>query len=285
MKKSIIVTLIGLLFWPLFCYSHQKFPDFTKIKDDTLREQAFFAFMLPKILKADRAVLLQREHLLALYRKEKSGKKLTTAELNWLKQLSREYIPAENQKQKEKILWHKLIERVDSIPISLALAQFDKDTSSGTTMHQYSDVGISIEKYFHLLNTNKAYRIFRELRAEERKNHTELSGITLASGLQNYSPLHELYIDSVRNIILQYQLEKLNPLIHQPSFTSYLKQLELQGKKEGISSKLLARNIPKIHLLPRTLSAAYYQPEGTLTYQRYLSLFVSLARINDGRAQ
>jgi uncharacterized FlgJ-related protein len=127
-----------------------------------------------------------------------------------------------------------LLQRVDTLPVSLVLAQAAIESGWGTSRfaregnnlfgqwcfdpgcglvpaarrtgarHEvaaYASVNDSIDAYLLNINTHSAYRDLRELRARARAEGREPTGLELATGLRSYSERGELYVQDVRSII------------------------------------------------------------------------------------
>ena len=131
----------------------------------------------------------------------------------------------------------ELLLRVDEIPTSLVLAQAANESAWGTSRfaqdgHNYfgqwcfkQGCGItpsnrapgathevkrfntpmdSVHAYFININTHRAYKTLREIRASAEK---PVSGVLLADGLLNYSERKQAYIDELKSMIISNNLE------------------------------------------------------------------------------
>jgi Bax protein len=128
----------------------------------------------------------------------------------------------------------RLLRRVDEVPVALALAQAAIESGWGTSrfVHQannlfghwtyrhdrglvprereagkthrvriFTTLRSSVQAYLHNLNTGRAYRHLRLLRAILRENDQPLDGEHLAAGLLHYSERGQAYVDEVRTLI------------------------------------------------------------------------------------
>ena len=128
----------------------------------------------------------------------------------------------------------ELLQRVDIIPPSLALAQGAMESGWGTsrfaiqgnslfgqwdfsgngikpgkqrselgnyTIAAYDNPQASIDAYMFNLNTHRAYKRLRENRAELRNKNKQLSGWELAKTLDKYSERGNVYIKDLHNIM------------------------------------------------------------------------------------
>jgi len=324
--NAIFAQAVGLLRWkPIKCiiqallcgcillsYAVHALPDFSKISDHASREKDFFAYLLPKVINQDRRILQQRRHLLTLYHRSQAQPPLSLQNKKWLQHLCVQYKVECNRPQK----WQALINRVDAVPVSLALAQATKETASGTTrfarhannlygqwcyskhcgliplrrakgahfeVKTFPNVNASIVSYMHNLNTNPAYLRFRTLRAAARKRHHTPLGSQLVNGMVDYSALHQAYVTDVRNIIIHYRLDTLDKLPYQTTFKHYLTELRHQALANHIRRYVVDQAIANTHFHPPTLFAALHQPEFSLTFKRYLALYDSPARLRHAR--
>jgi len=134
----------------------------------------------------------------------------------------------------------QLLNRVNIIPASLALAQAAEESAWGTSRFalegnaffgqwdfsgngikpkqqrsELGDYGIarfdsplaSVEGYMLNINTTSAYQPLRDLRAQEVAKGKTLSGTLLAGTLKNYSERGEAYIKGLRELISYNKLE------------------------------------------------------------------------------
>lgn len=137
--------------------------------------------------------------------------------------------------------WRRLFSRVDIVPPSLALAQAAMESAWGTSrfarnVHNYfgqwcfsRDCGVvpverdpganhevrgfsspqeSVISYAHNLNSHRAYKPFREIRARLRAEGKPVSGMVLAGGLTHYSERGEDYVKELRSFIRQNKLSQ-----------------------------------------------------------------------------
>ncbi len=239
MGKNNITLFICFVTFTLLAPTLWAMPNFKNYPNGPKRHNAFFNYLRPLVQQHNAIILANRHKLQLLYRKKFTAKQqLTVEQKKWLHTLSHKYRMHNLATQQQ---WRYLINRVDIIPTSLALAQAANETAYGITRfaqnannfygiwcytkgcgivpHQrkqgkiyeikkYPTVSASITDYMLLLNTQKAYNIFRDLRAQERTYSNHLSGIVLASGLLSYSQRREIYIESLQKIIITNKLEK-----------------------------------------------------------------------------
>ena len=196
--------------------------DLKKIKSIKSRKELFIKITLPLIVK-------ENDKLTKLNRKIKKIKSsldiISRDEALWVKELMLEY---------EANSLDKLIIKVDSIPVSLALAQAVIESGWGTSRFAYEGNALfgqyiwdnqtsgivpneretnakykiksfdtlreSVASYMKNLNTNFHYNEFRLNRFILRSNNISLDGALLAEYLYNYS-IEEDYINKIKEII------------------------------------------------------------------------------------
>ena len=211
----------------------ERVPDFSAYHDVLQKKRVFFAFMLPLIREVNAKIHKQRTNLIALSKKLESGLELERGELEYLSQLFRRYrmkTPPEVSTQ----LVNQLLERVDSVPASLVLAQSANESGWGTSrfaveannyfgiwcfssgcglkpasrddglVHEvasYKSVQQGIAAYMHNINTHRAYRNLRVIRAEQRHLRNHFMGLQLTDGLLYYSERGEEYVREIKQMI------------------------------------------------------------------------------------
>lgn len=188
------------------------------------RKRLFLRMMLPLVLKANERVLKQRERLLAI----RHAATLPGEEDNrFLRRLAAEYGLG-------KPNLDRLLQHVDVVPVSLALAQSAIESGWGTSrflergnapfgqwttaeyegmipderpdgatykVRAFRQLFDSVRSYIHNLNTHGAYRQFRKARAAMRLAGSKLDSLQLAGALSAYSQEGETYVDLLRRVI------------------------------------------------------------------------------------
>lgn len=199
------------------------------------RKQAFIAYLKPIIEKKNQSLLNDRNKLIRLSQKLK----LNIREQRWLKHINQEYNnkPFNSDHFSD---WSSLLNKVDIIPTSLAIAQSAKESGWGTsrfaqkgnnyfghwchkkgcglvpkdrkpnTNHEvtkYESADESVEAYINNLNRHSAYNNFREIRLQLRKVQKPITGHYLAHGLLHYSESGQTYVDEVQALIRSNNLD------------------------------------------------------------------------------
>jgi Bax protein len=198
--------------------------------------------MLPLIREANARIRNDRSELITLSEKLESGLVLSGGERQALSQLFKRYrfklpqtVEAENVDE--------LLERVDILPASLVLAQSANESGWGTSRfateannffgiwcfrtgcglepsqrskglsHEiaaYASVQEGVFAYMHNINTHRAYRNLRAIRAEQRTLLNDFMGIQLAQGLRHYSQRGEEYVREIQQMIRANKLHDYN---------------------------------------------------------------------------
>jgi Bax protein len=208
------------------------------------RKEQFIALILSHAIQVNTIILHERKKLILYLLDRQSGKYISPQRKAWLQLLARRYgTPARDTEE--------LLRRVDTIPISLTIAQAIKESGWGTSrfalqgnalygqhlpynsgkkfiLSKYGDVKVAAfdslfqatTAYMHNLNTTKAYSSLREIRADLRAQGRIPDGHSLAAGLRHYSELGEMYITDIRFLIEQYDLESLENTVFDRSATA-----------------------------------------------------------------
>jgi len=200
------------------------------------KKSIFFRLMTPMILIANENILLEREIV------ENASLDATA-----LLSIALKYkIINDADSPLTEIDRRHLLNRVDTLPASLALAQAAEESGWGTSRfalegnaffgqwdfsgngmkpkQQRKELGNygfarfdsafdSVEAYMFNLNTNGAYRQLRQLRAEQRTNHNQVTGYQLATTLTKYSERGEAYSNGLRQMIRYNKLESIDDML------------------------------------------------------------------------
>jgi len=224
-----------------------QFPrDLESIQSSKLKKETFIQIVLPLVVAENERILEDREKLKLL-----SNKKFTTdLEKQWLRQKLLEY------KIKKGDL-KELMNRMDIIPTSIALAQAAKESGWGTSRFAlegnaifgqwtWSGQGIapldrdsnknhkilkfpilraSVKAYQNNLNTHKSYKSFRDKRSKLRENNKKIRGLELTETLKNYAQTGSEYTKKLNQIIKQNRLTDFEPV----RLVGSVKQIELSS--------------------------------------------------------
>lgn len=200
------------------------------------RKALFLRYMLPIVLEANSHIRDQRERMKVLRIKVESGRRLSEEERVWLTALFEEYKIKPGD-------FDALSLRVDTVPVSLALAQAAVESGWGTSrfaqegnaafgqwtskdhagmvpkkretgrthkVRAFDSLKMSAESYLRNLNTHRAYRALRKMRREFRKSGAAFDSLALAGTLVRYSEKGADYVTLLRNIIKRNDLRALD---------------------------------------------------------------------------
>lgn len=216
---------------------HASLPhDLPKMQRAQERKAVFLRYMLPYVLEANNAVRKQRERLLSLEKKHKSGQRLGEVEAMWLDALFDEY-------RVKKGEFDALLKRVDTVPVSLALAQSAVESGWGTSrfaqqgnapfgqwttkdhpgmvplerkeglthkVRAFESLSNSVDSYLRNLNTHRAYQGFRNVRYKARSAGKPVDSVEIAKTLSKYSEKGMVYVTLLQGIIKKNDLQSLD---------------------------------------------------------------------------
>ena len=209
--------------------------DIADVPSVATRKRIFIKSVLPVVLWVNEDILAARQRLLELRAILDSGLSLSHAQRDWLYQMAERY-------ETSPYDWEALMERVDIVPPSLAIAQAAEESGWGTSrfaregnalfgqitykashgmlpeerasgrqhlVRAYSNLVEGTRSYVHNLNYHHAYGEFRAARKWLRRHTRPMSGHTLAGELIRYSERGSAYVETIRHII---RANNLGPL-------------------------------------------------------------------------
>jgi Bax protein len=210
-----------------------KIPDFGNVQEVRERKTLFFRFMNPLIMAENDRIRQQRSRLVNLYQQFTDDSRPGWLDRRWLKQLAADY-GVELSEPYGQDQWQSLLRRVDIAPRELALIQaamesawgdsrFAKEGNNlygehcsapgcGIVPNDHSpakeyEVAVfqspseSVRSYIHNLNTHDAYKNFRHMRFQFRKQGKKPDGYSLAKTLMAYSERNNDYIREIQDMI------------------------------------------------------------------------------------
>lgn len=214
-------------------------PDFAAYANVQAKKQAFFDFMLPKVRASNEKILNLRDELINIDHRLNANGMLADDDLETLAHLVRRYRVRNVADESAAI--DALLLKIDVVPESLVLAQAANESGWGTSRfarkannmfgvwcfskgcgltplsrteglsHEvaaYDSVQASVDAYIHTINSNPAYIMLREIRAENRAEAEYLSGVALAEGLEKYSERGEDYVREIQAMIRHNNLQQ-----------------------------------------------------------------------------
>ena len=189
-------------------------------------KKAFFQFMKPIVERENKLVMQERERLLTW----EKNKNFT---VDALKNIAQRYRVPWTGKADGRF-WRSMLDRVDEIPLELALIQSANESSWGNSrfarkannyfghwcfskgcglvplrrsvgakheVQYFSSADLSVRAYIHNLNTLSAYKLLRNLRHSLRRQHKPLDAEFLAIGLKDYSERGVGYVRIIQGMI------------------------------------------------------------------------------------
>ena len=208
------------------------------IESTEKRKNLFIQIILPLIIEENNRIKLNRKKLFSILNKNHNS----NAEKKWLNEKFKQYGVLNKDLSTLKV-------RMDTVPVSLVIAQAAKETGWGTSRFAlegnalfgqwtWSGEGIkpadadnnathkvmkfkilksSIRAYQRNLNTHSGYKEFRMARAALRDNRRNLDGLILATYLNRYAETGTEYVKIIKQIIKQNNLTDFDKVKLLPS--------------------------------------------------------------------
>ena len=202
--------------------------DLNEMRSVTKKKETFLQILLPLVVAENESIVKDRKYLLEILKQNQSEKNK-----KWINKKYKKY--RVSQKNIDE-----LIEKMDIIPVSIALAQAAKESGWGTSRFAlegnaifgqwtWNGVGIeplekvegtkhkilkfpllraSVKAYITNLNTHAGYKSFRQKRLELRNQNKSLSGLDLIHELDNYAQTGKEYTKILEKIINQNDLDE-----------------------------------------------------------------------------
>jgi Bax protein len=224
-------------------------PDMSAITHIPERKQTFIQLLAPMVAQKNRALLHQRQQLLAMRDDLARGNRLSHVQSHLLARLQQHYKlqtngktePAKPNSNPKPIL--TLLKRVDIIPASMVIAQAAAESGWGTSrfarqaqnlfgqwcyrkgcglvpkrrnkgaqheVQKFASVEQAVNAYYRNINTHRAYRGVRQRRAALREAGKAITGLALIPGLSQYSSRGQVYVDEIAELIRYNKLSALD---------------------------------------------------------------------------
>jgi Bax protein len=250
--------------------------DINKSVSTSAKKRVFFMGLLPMILLANQEIEQEREEILQILERHRA-RDLKAGDRQRLEKISKRYglrgRPLIDHRARSRLL-----QRVDTVPPSLVLAQAANESAWGTSrfarlgnnifgewtfkpgtgivptgrpageiyeVRKFQSIYESIRSYMNNLNRHVAYRQLRKIREELRRKGQPVTGMALAKGLLKYSQRGEEYILEIQAMIHQNKLAKTNNAFLRQPETKVLTSISTSGA--GLFS---SRNRMIGHLAP-----------------------------------
>jgi Bax protein len=205
-------------------------PNFGEIPAGRERKAAFFGYFLPIVDNQNRAIQKTRQRLHDWYQ---NRDEISAQDAGDISKIADRYRIDDFEIENDKN-WEILLNRVDIVPPSLALAQAANESAWGTSRfarkgnnffgqwcfkkgcglvpkkrdanktHEvaaFDSPQESVKMYIRNLNSNSAYKSLRDLRARLRESDKPVTGHALAAGLNRYSERGAEYVSELREMI------------------------------------------------------------------------------------
>jgi len=201
-------------------------PDLGKLRDVDKKKSLFFRTLLPIILAENETLVDLRANVVRLLGKGLSN--LSDGERGWLRAIASQYKVDSIETESAQ---RRLLQRVDTLPTALVLAQAANESAWGTSrfarlgnnlfgqwtyqeslgiiplkrpdgaayaVRAFPSLDASVRAYLRNLNTNSAYEKLRLMRQRMREAGEPLDAHRLATGLAAYSSRGEEYIQELQ---------------------------------------------------------------------------------------
>ncbi|MGN0920365.1 MAG: glucosaminidase domain-containing protein [Cellvibrio sp.] len=215
-------------------------PDFKSITITKTRKEEFLGLLRPLIEEKNQKLLKSRERLLKLKAEFDQTGELTGVNKRNFEVMRRKFNVSEETYPEMERAIAVLLLRVDEIPAAMVLAQAAAESGWGTSrfaeeahnlfgqwcytpgcgiipkrraanakheVQKFSSVEESITAYYRNINTHSAYRAWRQMRANLRKQPDQFTGANMVAALDKYSERGEAYIAELRTLIRSNKLE------------------------------------------------------------------------------
>ena len=198
-----------------------------KIENTKKRKNLFIQIVLPLILEENNRIRIDRKKLFSILNKNINS----NVEKRWINKKFKQYGVVNKDLSTLKI-------RMDTVPVSLAIAQSAKETGWGTSrfalegnalfgqwtwegegikpsgadtnsthkVMKFKVLKASVRAYIRNLNTHRSYKSFRRERAEQRDNFEKFNSLELANHLDKYAETGKEYVKILKQIIKQNSL-------------------------------------------------------------------------------
>lgn len=212
-------------------------PDFAAISPVAEKKKAFFEFLRPFIRQENQRIRYDRAFLDSIQSDLGQIEQHHRSSHRKLQKLAKRY--RVDMSNVESTI-EELKKRIDIIPESLVLVQAANESAWGTSrfakeannlfgqwcytqgcglipksrkanakheVRSFDTPQASVVSYMRNLNSHSAYRDFRVIRSQLRANREKVTGIKLVNGLENYSERRGEYVEELKEMIRQNNLE------------------------------------------------------------------------------
>ena len=222
----VVFVVLGTLFWLTTQKEEEVFiPDFSEYAAGPERKAAFFSYFTPIIAEINAEIANERAQIEQACAAEQTN-------TGFMQRLAEKYFLKDALGLEG--FCHALLQRVDRVPASLALAQAANESAWGTSRfaregnnyygqwcfnqgcgivpqgrdanktHEVATFATpkgSVQSYMLNLNRHNAYQELRAIRASLRSEGIRVTGIELSYGLSRYSERGVAYGEELRDMI------------------------------------------------------------------------------------
>ncbi len=216
-------------------------PEITRT-DIEARKAQFVQQLLPVIQQENKRLVKLRYRIQNTFILLDRGYLLKPQDKKWLESLAKKYKVKGNPllEAKSRV---ELLDKIDIIPVSLALAQAANESAWGRSrfsleannlfgiwtfntkkglkpkerdkdkkhlVRKFEHIGESIQFYMLTLNRHAAYRKMRNIRKHLRNSESPITGEAMAKGLEKYSEKGTEYVELIQNLIRQNNWDQLD---------------------------------------------------------------------------
>lgn len=234
--SSLLVIVLGASWFLLNAIT--TLPNFSQYPAGPDRKLAFFEFIRPLVETGNQAIQDDRQRLLEIANRDDPG----WFERRFVARLARDYDLDNHDLDKTELI-DQLLLRVDSVPLSLALAQAAKESGWGTSrfardgnnlfgewcfdkgcgivpaarapgatheVESFFSPARSVASYLRNINSHPKYADFRDARARLRSAGQAPSGSLLAEFMSQYSERRDAYVQELVQLIRTNGLHELD---------------------------------------------------------------------------
>ncbi|WP_108125931.1 glucosaminidase domain-containing protein [Saccharospirillum mangrovi] len=231
----LVLSLLGLG-WPVqasdLALLDSALPDLTEVVDVAEKKAQFLDYLAPRVKAENHRIEAERAWLTLMREQANDGVPYEPWQAALLARLGA-YYEIDFEPGTDAYFTH-MLHRVDTLPVSLVLAQAAKESGWGTSrfavegnnlfgqwcfsegcglvpsgrpdgeryeVKAFDTVAQAVSAYFRNVNTHDPYLPLRNIRAELRYLSVPLESDTLAWGLERYSTRGEAYIREISDLI------------------------------------------------------------------------------------
>ncbi len=234
-----LTVLLGTALWVAY-QQPTTLPDFAAYQNTGDKKQAFFSYLVPKIETANARILRDRRALLKLRQTLSNSSPLPWFARVQLNNIAARYHIKPDGATSDASLLERALSRANIVPTPLVLIQAAKESGWGTSkfarrgnnlfgqqcftagcgfvpaarsagrrheVASFKTADAAVVAYLNNLNTHPRYGELRRIRASLDAAGQPLTGRALADGLLAYSERGQAYVDEVKAMIRQNDLE------------------------------------------------------------------------------